>query len=207
MPAIAKTSNGDLVAAARAILEESGDAGLTVLAIAGRTGIRGPSVYKHFPDRKAILRSLELLGFGELRVDLAHCEPTLEAFALAYLQFARSNRRLYALMFSGPGGDRDETELAARAAAAQPALGCLELILGDPQAARLRLQILMSFLHGVATLEADPPLRLGGDLAGVVSTGLSLIVPEAQGHSASGEPATSRPSRPGRRDWFDPNLL
>jgi AcrR family transcriptional regulator len=43
----------EIVAAARAILEEGGPEALSMRAIAERLGIRAPSLYKHVPDREA----------------------------------------------------------------------------------------------------------------------------------------------------------
>ncbi|GGS72242.1 transcriptional regulator [Planobispora rosea] len=59
----------EIVAAARALLEEEGPDGLTMRALADRLGIRAPSLYKHFPDKAAVEAALieqELAEMGNL---------------------------------------------------------------------------------------------------------------------------------------------
>ncbi|WP_068927584.1 TetR/AcrR family transcriptional regulator [Planobispora rosea] len=56
----------EIVAAARALLEEEGPDGLTMRALADRLGIRAPSLYKHFPDKAAVEAALIEQGLAEM---------------------------------------------------------------------------------------------------------------------------------------------
>jgi AcrR family transcriptional regulator len=67
----AKTSTAEVVAAARAILEADGPSGVTMQSVAAAVGIRGPSLYKRFPDRLAILSEIEFLVLAEISDVLA----------------------------------------------------------------------------------------------------------------------------------------
>ena len=60
MPTPAKTSRDQLVALAIALIDTGGIHALTVSAVAHAAGIRGPSIYKHFTDRLALLKAVEI---------------------------------------------------------------------------------------------------------------------------------------------------
>ncbi|MFD7551844.1 TetR/AcrR family transcriptional regulator [Streptomyces sp. NPDC059816] len=94
----------EIVLAARALVEESGPAALTMRALADHLGIKAPSLYKHFPDKAAVEAEVIALGLLE----------TAEALEAAEERFARS-----APFVPEPGAAVDEprTLLAALARA------------------------------------------------------------------------------------------
>jgi AcrR family transcriptional regulator len=55
----------DIVAAARRILDEEGFEALTMRRLAGTVGIRAPSLYKHFPTKRAVEAALIEEGMVE----------------------------------------------------------------------------------------------------------------------------------------------
>ncbi len=59
MPAVAKTSDDDIVRAARRIVERDGTVGLSMQSVANEVGVRAPSLYKRFTDRAALLGAVE----------------------------------------------------------------------------------------------------------------------------------------------------
>src|SRR3954470_10415884 len=56
MPTPDRTSLEDIVAAGRALLESAGMTGLTMQAVAGRVGVRAPSLYKRVRNRDDLIR-------------------------------------------------------------------------------------------------------------------------------------------------------
>ena len=172
MPTVPKTSTEQVLAAARAILEEEGESNLTMQEVARRVGIRGPSLYKRFADRGALFAALEVETFAQLGAAVNAAGDSVMAMVQAYLAFARANPVAYGLLFQA--GDPAAAGLAAR-----PVLEKMEALLGDPDEALLRARVLTSFLHGYVLIDAGKGFRLGGDPSQIVAAGLALILPEA----------------------------
>ena len=128
MPTPERTSIDAIIGAGRAILEESGPAGLTMQAVAVRVGVRAPSLYKRVTDRDALVAAVAESVVTDLAAELEQVEqrsvardtPTelLSALATAYRAFAHAHREGFALMFTA------SAPLAAldRAAGPGPAL-------------------------------------------------------------------------------------
>jgi AcrR family transcriptional regulator len=92
----------EIVAAARAILEDEGIDALTMRHIAERLGIRAPSLYKHFPDKQALEAAIISAAFEEQaelfeRVVEEGDDP-LGALGAAYRSYALAHPHLYRLM-------------------------------------------------------------------------------------------------------------
>lgn len=98
----------DVVAAARRMLEETGQSdAVTLRGIARRIGVAAPSIYAHFFDRDAVLAAVVDEGFQQLRLTVEEARATasdpvdrLMAGCRAYLHFAWQRRALYELMFA-----------------------------------------------------------------------------------------------------------
>ncbi len=98
----------DILTAAAAILDETGDAqAVTLRAVARQVGISAPSIYPHFADRDAILLALTEQAFealaGHLRAAETGDDPVARLYALchAYLDYAGTHAQRYRLMFGG----------------------------------------------------------------------------------------------------------
>jgi AcrR family transcriptional regulator len=100
----------DIVAAAVALLDETGDqAAVTLRALARRVGIAAPSIYRHFADQPAIMLAVVEQAFDELNEvlrdarDAAGDGPRARLFAVcgAYLDFAQQHPGRYRTMFGG----------------------------------------------------------------------------------------------------------
>jgi AcrR family transcriptional regulator len=100
---------GEILGAAAAILDETGDEhAVTLRAVARRAGIAAPSIYAHFPDRQAILLAVVQDAFADLA---RHLQPAadpavdavhrLRATCDAYLAYAAAHPQRYRLMFDG----------------------------------------------------------------------------------------------------------
>jgi len=94
-----------ILAAARLLLDEGGAAAVSMRKVGERVGITAMAIYRHFPDREALLNALADQGFAELAarlgsLDLAGgAEDRLIAASEAYLDHALVNPRLFELMF------------------------------------------------------------------------------------------------------------
>lgn len=148
-----------LVRAGLDLLEDEGEAGVSLRAVARRAGVSHNAPYRHFANREALLAAIATAGFRELGAALAAAQ-TQDGRALghAYVAFARARPALYQLMF-GPEIRKDQyPEL--REAGGQ-ALGVLERAIAarpgikDPRAATIGAWALV---HGLAHLLADRQL-------------------------------------------------
>lgn len=180
MPAVAKTSDGAVVGAARKLVARDGHEALSMQAVAAAVAVKAPSLYKRFDGRDALLRAVQREAFDDLRAALDRVPTSgpararLAALAVAYRAFARKNPRLYAAMFADVD-DLGENDLAARRAAALPLLTALGAV--APEAARLDVaRALTAFLHGFVSMELSRSFRLGGDPQPAFARGFDALV-------------------------------
>jgi AcrR family transcriptional regulator len=97
----------EIVAAARALIEETGSASaVTLRAVARRVGIAAPSIYAHFADPEQIVRAVIAQTFEEFlrhlqaaREGIDEPRARLLAACRAYLAFGAEHPNLYALLF------------------------------------------------------------------------------------------------------------
>ena len=87
-------------------LEEGGPGALSMRKIAGRVGIKAPSIYKHLPDKEAL--EIALIADG-LREFAEACEAAVAeggepfvAIAAAHRRFALAHPHLYRLINDRP---------------------------------------------------------------------------------------------------------
>lgn len=180
MPAPPKTSDAQIIEAARSLLERKGRDGFSLSDVAAAVGVRAPSLYRRFEDRAAILEAVELASWRELATALAQAivprQPleTLHCQARAYRAFAKAHPNAYSLMFEAPSR-RTEEGARARADALAPAMPALTALAGPdnaPNAAR----VLTPFLHGFASMEIGDAFRLGGGLDTAFEQGVATIL-------------------------------
>ena len=160
----------EIVAAARELLEEDGPEALSMRRVAGRLGIRAPSIYKHLPDKQALEHAVISAGFEELavvfEVALAASDP-LRALAAAYRRFAREHPHLYRLMTERPL----RRELLRPGAEERAAAPVLRAVGGDEDTARA----VWAFAHGMTILELNGRFPPGADLDAAWSQGLAAF--------------------------------
>ena len=151
----------EIVAAARLILEKEGVAALTMRRLAAEVGIQAPSLYKHFPTKRAVEAALVEAGMLEMGEALhaAIAAPgragPVRALLGAYRRAALDNPALYRLATSGPL-PRAYLALGLEEWAGEPFF----LATADPW----RAQALFSFAHGMVILELDDRFPEGSDL-------------------------------------------
>lgn len=155
---------GDLLAVASA-----GQA-VTLRAIARRTGVAAPSIYRHFADRDAVLEALVEETFGELATAArtavrAAPDPAaaVRAVCSAYVTFAAEHPGRYRVLF-----ERSPANIAAGAPAYPTGLAAFDVLVTalqeavdtgaststDPRADSIAL---FACLHGIVTAPAGTP--------------------------------------------------
>jgi AcrR family transcriptional regulator len=90
--------------AARELFDQGGADGISMRRIADKVGITPMAIYRHYPDKDALLNALMLDGFAvwEARVEKLHAaEPLLwlEQMGEAFLDFALNEPRRYEAAF------------------------------------------------------------------------------------------------------------
>ena len=134
----------EIVEAARALLEEEGEAGLSMRRLAGRLGIRAPSLYKHVPDKAELEIALMADGLEDFGAALRRAGPGLGGLAAAYRSWALEHPHLYRLMTDRPL-PRERLPAGVEERAAEPIVAAL----GDADRARAA----WAAAHGLASLE------------------------------------------------------
>jgi AcrR family transcriptional regulator len=94
--------------AARRLLDKEGAEAVTMRRVAVAVGITPMAIYRHYPNRAALLNALADDGFAELAARLAgkrfsgDIQERLIKLAEVYLDHALQNPRLFELMFLKP---------------------------------------------------------------------------------------------------------
>jgi AcrR family transcriptional regulator len=180
MPAHPKTTDAQIVQAARDLLERKGRDGFSMNDVAAAVGVRAPSLYGRFKDRTSLLGAVELLVCADLADLLGPLvrpddpEATLVAQAHAVRRFAKSNPNSYSLMFdirSVP----TEAGAAARASALAPLMPSLAALAGEDQAFAAA-RVLIPYLHGFISMELANAFRLGGGIDAAFDKGVSVVL-------------------------------
>jgi AcrR family transcriptional regulator len=158
----------ELVRAAMDLLEQSGEAALSLRAVARRAGVSPAAPYRHYADREALVSAVAAVGYRELaeRLAAAHPSPStpdqLASVATAYVQFALERPALFRMMFGEPC-DRDNDErVTATAAVSQYVRAIVERTFpqGDAEAVATAIWALvhgLAFLHLDGKLDASSP--------------------------------------------------
>jgi AcrR family transcriptional regulator len=183
LPTPAKTSRLELVSIARGMIETSGAEALTVSAVAQSAGVKGPSLYKHFADRAALLKAVEINVLHELEAVLRAGtkgrtpRARLKSMAATYRRFAGERPHSYEVIYSRNAFDDPEIA-AACLFAAKPLLEELrDAGIADERILPLA-RTLTAFLHGFVSMEIVNAFRLGGDINAAFDEGLETILRE-----------------------------
>jgi AcrR family transcriptional regulator len=179
-PAAARTSREEIVAAARDLLETGGIDAVTMQAVAGRVGIRGPSLYKRFASRAALLAAIAEDAFANQARVFARAirgdDPAtdLRRVAVAYRRWAHRHPGTYGLLFAPLGDDaRPPAEAGGRAAA--PVIDVAARIVGRERALDAA-RLLTAFVHGFVSMELAGAFRLGGDVDAAFDYGVDAVL-------------------------------
>lgn len=183
MPTPAKTSLAELVGIARGLVEAMGPDALTLGALAGKAGIKPPSLYKHFADRAAVLKAVEIEVLYELEAYLrwtmtgATPKARLMNMARAYRAWGKDKPNRYRTIYSGNAFNDPEIR-AACLHSAQPLFEELQAA-GVSEARRLPLsRTLVAFMHGFTLMEIGNAFNLGGSVDEAFESSLQTILRE-----------------------------
>jgi AcrR family transcriptional regulator len=151
-----------LVRAAMELLEESGEAELSLRAVARRAGVSAAAPYRHYADREALISAVAALAYRELAEQLAAAHPSpstpeqLASVATAYVQFALERPALFRIMF-GPCDRANDERVAAAAAVSQYVRAIVERTFPQADAEALATAV-WALVHGLAFLHLDGKL-------------------------------------------------
>jgi AcrR family transcriptional regulator len=160
----------EILRAAEALLDEAGDESvLTLRAVAARTGVTTPAVYRHFADKSALIAAVCMRVWESLgtvvrdAIEAGDDDPLqgLRRGAAAFMRFGIAHPVQYRLLMMAPprpGEPRPEQEAAMAcldymAEAVRP---CVEagVLRGDPQHIALRA---ITAAHGCIALVIAHP--------------------------------------------------
>lgn len=155
--------HGDLRAALLAeglrLVESAGVEAISLREVARGVGVSPTSVYRHFPDKQALMEAIAseaLARLGEAQAVAARESGQAKAFnavGRAYVQFALAHPGLFRVAYTYPGiAVRDPTSEATASILRDLAL---DLAGGEEARARLIGLRAWSFVHGLAMLMLD----------------------------------------------------
>jgi AcrR family transcriptional regulator len=160
----------EIINCARRILETEGRDALTMRRLADEIGIRAPSLYKHFPDKRAVEIALIEIGFlesaevYEAEIAIEDERSPLQRIAVAYRRYALAHPHLYRLMTEEPL-PRERLQPGVEDRGAEP----LMRIVPDPDLARA----VWAFAHGMTILELNDRFPPDADLDAAWEVGIN----------------------------------
>lgn len=152
-----------VVAEAAALADHDGVEALSLAALAGRLGVRVPSLYKHIGGIEDLQRRLALAGVQDLTAALSAATvgragpDALRACAAAYRGYARAHPGRYAALQRVPARHVPEVDGELRAASDRLVGLLLAVLRGygfDGDEAVHAVRALRAALHGFVALEA-----------------------------------------------------
>lgn len=167
-----------LLAAGLRALEDTDIADISLRGLAREVGVSATAVYRHFPDKRALLGAMAREGLAQLgemqqRAAMAAGDQAFSATGRAYVRFALANPSLFRLVFTHcelRGEGLPEGNLAA-----DMLLGSAEKFTGGnkAEARRFALQA-WALVHGLAMLMLDGQLPADEALIDSVIDGRSM---------------------------------
>jgi AcrR family transcriptional regulator len=149
----------DVVGAARAIADAEGLDAVTLAAVAGRLGIRSPSLYAHVDGLEGLRRELALAAAAAMAEAFRAAVfgrsglESLAALALAYREFARRHPGLYAAAQRAVKPGEDDELYEALAEVVRPVFSSLAEVGADAADQVHLTRVFRSALHGFVVLE------------------------------------------------------
>jgi len=162
-------STGSVVDAAIDLVDEQGWAALTLAAVASRTGVAAPSLYKHVRNLEALQQKVSARATAELAQTLTRSvagrsgEEALRCLADAYHDYALAHPGRYPSTQRVPD-PQDPAHVAAGEQAVQAVFAALRGYGLDGEEAIHATRAARSALHGFVSLEIDGGFALPQDV-------------------------------------------
>jgi AcrR family transcriptional regulator len=162
-------STASVVSAAVELVDERGRGGVTLAAVAGRTGVATPSLYKHVRNLEALQQKVSARVTAELADALSSAvagrsgEEALRFLAHAYRDYALAHPGRYPLTQRVPDA-QDPGHLAAGEQAMQAVSAALRGYGLHGDEAIHATRAVRSALHGFVSLEVDGGFGLPQDV-------------------------------------------
>jgi len=180
MPAVPKTSEDDIIAAARDLIARDGAANFSLQDVAAKVGVRTSALYKRFVNREAILHAVAHTVAADLdrlqrRVAVTGSpREDLLAIARAQRKFALRHRHLYDVIF---GATLGKTPSAAEASAKSTDI-LLDRVrqIAKPTEVLAAARLLVAFTHGFISMELADAFRLGGEIDEAFEFGITRVI-------------------------------
>jgi len=147
--------------AALRLVDERGVDALSMRRLAAALDIDPMTIYRHLPDKAALMRGLVALVFDELTLPPmpgASWQDQVRAFAHAYRTLARAHPHLLVYMIT-----HAEAASNAALAAGEYLLAALEGAGLTPRRALLAADVIVDFLNGFALAESSGRLGQPGE--------------------------------------------
>lgn len=148
-----------VIAVAAALADEHGLDNLTLAQVAGRLGIRLPSLYNHIDGLADLRRQLALHGMRQLLDRLRRAtvgksgDDAVMALGLAYRGYVIEHPGVYATLIGAPAADDLEAQQIS-GEIIEVVLSVLAFYRLDQSAGIHAVRGLRSIVHGYATIEA-----------------------------------------------------
>ena len=188
-----------VVAEAATMVDESGFEGLTLAALAGRLGVRQPSLYKHIDGMAALRRDIAIGAARELTEILRRAAvgrargDAIAAIAAAQRAWALAHPGRYQVSQASPPPGDAEHELVAA-----DYLGLLTDVLSGfglaGHDAIDAIRALRSAVHGFVTLESSGAFAMPYDIDRSFARMVAALVQTLDQWSAGRPEAVLRPS-------------
>ncbi len=170
MPYPAQTDRETIIQTARALIERDGVERLSLAQLAAALGIKSPSLYRHVPNKTALLQGVITLTFTELfqaydtALQPVETDPLSRLLALlrAHRAFALAHPQTYLLAFTTTAPEQRADERALEQLALP--LQALMATFTGAERSLPALRGALALVHGFAMLELKEQFRRGGDL-------------------------------------------
>jgi len=151
-----------LIAAGLAMLHERAADDLGLRELARRVGVSATAVYRHFPDKQALMTALAHAGLAQLAAEQHAAsdaagggEAGFDATGRAYVKFALANPALFRLIFSHAKSEDSAPDSADTPDAMRFLRENAMRFTQDPERARLFALRAWSLVHGLSVLMLD----------------------------------------------------